>query len=97
MLNSNQLYRIKNNVKNDLNLSDEGDIDIYIHYLIENLNGNLGVIEKNFTKNWNDGGDYLSEGREDILAKRISTLMIIDDLVENLTETIEKEIDRKKQ
>jgi hypothetical protein len=95
MINSNHLKRLQSHIKNDFNFDDNSEIDMNVSYIIENIKENLEVVENKFSIEWDEIFSKMSEGsenRKEILSKRISILMTIDDLVENMVETIERKI-----
>jgi len=95
MLNHSHLTSLQKIVKNEINLDDHSEVDMNVNYIIENIKENLGVIENKFTNQWDEVFNTLQtdcENKNNIICKRISILMVIDNLIEDIAEKIEKEI-----
>ena len=83
MLSGTYLNRVKESLKNEVDCHNQSEVENHLFYVMENIRGNLGAIEKNFTLN-------IGINKHIFFHNRLSVLMAIDNCIENLIESIEK-------
>ena len=83
MLNNSHLNTVKNLINRDINTKDVDEVNTNVHYIVENIRGNLGVIENNFLKDINLNHHLFA-------SERLAILMCVDDIVEKLAEKVDK-------
>jgi len=86
MLNSHKLRKVQNFVKSETNLRDIENIELTVFHCIENIKCNLDEIDSSFDIYKNNDGNM-----DEIISRRMAVLMVVDDVIETLSEKFEKD------
>ena len=82
MLNHSHLNTVKNYINDNINTKNIEEVETNVFYILENIRGNLGVVENNFL-------DGITLNQHIFANERLALLMCVNNIVEDLVEKIE--------